>query len=238
MGFFSKIKQLFQPAKIDCFLPDATSELEIEIVVKLKEDLLESENKNETISGWWDRAHDANHQFWLSGSPGLEHWAYMEVLPRLSPGAKVLNIGVGLGYCTRALHERGCQVSALDISPLALERVKDIATPYLPGQLEAMPQNYYEVVISHLVAQHMNDADLLHQFKGVFKAMRADGVFAIQFVSSNEEDFDYAAHQSSSSQKTGAVFRTREQMAFLVNEAGGEVVKLWPGPVFPQYKSC
>jgi len=201
----------------------------------LVNDLNKSEQENESMVDWWDRAHKNDHSFWLTGSQGPEQWQYLEINNLLKPGTKVLNIGVGLGYCTKALFERGCIVSALDISPTALEKVKDIAITYLPEEITDMPSNYFDVVISHLVAQHMSDEDLLHQFKGVFNAMRNHGIFAIQFSSLTD---DSIREQLQSGQKSGSCARTREQFISVVKEAKGRIVNIWNGPVFEQYNEC
>jgi len=73
----------------------------------------------------------------------------------------VLNIGVGQGHCTRALAGRGCEVSALDISRHALDKVASvIRAGYLASALHELPESAFDLAISFLVTQHVDDAAL------------------------------------------------------------------------------
>jgi 2-polyprenyl-3-methyl-5-hydroxy-6-metoxy-1,4-benzoquinol methylase len=80
-------------------------------------------------------------KFLANSDPG-DIWRFLEIGDRIWKGIKVLNIGVGTGRDTESLHEKGVDVSVLDISPLALERVKDIANCFSPEKLEELPDNY------------------------------------------------------------------------------------------------
>ncbi|MGE3681521.1 MAG: class I SAM-dependent methyltransferase [Bdellovibrionales bacterium] len=140
-------------------------------------------NKGFSIRQWWDQAHSVDHPNWLTGSSGKEVWRRLAVLHRIRPGTQVLNIGVGLGHCTHGLKERGCSVSALDISPVALSRVKSLVeNSWLPEQLPHLPADQFDVAISHLVAQHMTDENLTDQLRHVIRALKPDGVLAIQIA--------------------------------------------------------
>jgi hypothetical protein len=71
-----------------------------------KEQLASELSRSETLSQFWDRAHQAEHPYWLSGSAGSDIWRRLAVTDLVRNGATVLNIGVGLGHCTRALVPR------------------------------------------------------------------------------------------------------------------------------------
>src|ERR1700760_1828233 len=108
--------------------------------LEMDKDTLAAEiGRPETVSQFWDRAHGGEDPYWLSGFSGPDIWRRLDVSGRIRRGAVVLNIGVGLGHCTRALAEAGCVVHALDISPIALERVRNIATGWLSTDLDRIP---------------------------------------------------------------------------------------------------
>lgn len=183
-----------------------------------------SEGEAESIHQWWDRAHETDHAYWLSGTAGAEVWHRLDVIDRLGPDAQVLNIGVGLGRCTRALWLRRCNVSVLDISPVALARVDDIATGYLADDLASLPANRFDVALSHLVSQHMRDADLQDQIQHVVRSLKPGGVFAMQYAT-HRHGVAPDQPQSTDMAKGGSICRTEEGLAALVERAGGRVVR-------------
>jgi SAM-dependent methyltransferase len=187
-------------------------------------DISRSEAAAEPIGTWWDHAHGIDHQQWLTGSPGAEVWERLDVVGPLRPGTAVLNIGVGLGRCTRELAVLGCTVSALDISPVAVERIKDVATGYLASDLGSLPANRFDLALSHLVAQHMRDADLLDQIHHVVRSLKPDGLFAMQYA---DHKFGVLSDQPQTMDmaKGGSICRQEDQMAALADQAGGRVVR-------------
>jgi 2-polyprenyl-3-methyl-5-hydroxy-6-metoxy-1,4-benzoquinol methylase len=110
----------------------------------LKKDI---ENNSLSIQDFWELNHQQkieNYKFWLTGSLGPEVWRYLSIEDRILPGKIVLNIGVGLGHCTKALAKRGCIVHALDISENALEKVRDVVThTWLPSSLQEIPAEHF-----------------------------------------------------------------------------------------------
>jgi SAM-dependent methyltransferase len=190
----------------------------------IQQDLRYSAETNERLDHWWDRAHQADHRQWLSGTTGPEVWARLDVDSLLKPGAEILNIGVGLGVCTRGLSARGCKVSVLDISSIAIERVKDVATGYLASDLPSLPSNGFDAALSHLVAQHMLDGDLEDQIRHVLRSLKPDGLLAMQYAI---HKFGVApdAEQSVVDVKGGSICRTEESFNALVERAGGKVVR-------------
>jgi hypothetical protein len=123
--------------------------------------------------------------------------------------------------------ERGCKVHALDISPLALKRVEDVATAWAASELDKLPSDTFDVAISHLVAQHMLDSDLSAQLVAVIRSLKQDGVFAMQFMKPAQE-VQGKTPQTRGSAKGGGVFRTPEMIERMVRAAGGRVVRSVP----------
>src|SRR5712691_7606798 len=84
-------------------------------IENLKKDVAKSESEHQDTRQWWDRAHETSHEF-CSGTAGTDVWERLNITDRIIPGMAVLNIGVGLGFCTRELVKRGCVVDVLDMS--------------------------------------------------------------------------------------------------------------------------
>lgn len=192
------------------------------------------------IQDWWDDCHTGRHpesEFFLTGSGGPDVWASLEVAHLLEPGRWVLNIGVGQGHCTRALAARGCEVSALDISPHALDKVRPvIRAGYLATALSELPRNVFDLALSFLVAQHVSDADLSAQLVAVVNSLKVGGMFAMQFAyrpEPGEGPFDDTLRNC----QVGGVCRSLSHMDRMVFEAGGEIVWARRIGLFPQYGS-
>ncbi|MFN8005743.1 MAG: tetratricopeptide repeat protein [Terriglobia bacterium] len=178
------------------------------------------------IKSWWDHHHEADTVLWLTGSHGRQVWEPLKVLNRVRPGNLVLNIGVGLGYCTRDLVMQGAQVHVLDISEVALNRVRGIVKKcWLASQLNDLPAGTYDLAISHLVTQHMRNQDLTRQMMAVVQSLKENGVFAMQFAfPTNSPASDYRIDESEASIRGGLVFRPFLAMEKIVKAAGGKIV--------------
>jgi len=194
----------------------------------------------ESVGQWWDACHTGSHPqagFFLTGHQGPEVWDYLEVKNLLVPGLAVLNIGVGLGHCTRNLASLGCQVSVLDISRAALDKVRDcVQAAYLAESVEDLPENAFDLAISFLVSQHMNHRDLDQQLAAVIRSLKPDGIFAMQYAFR----LDPAAPSDEDSPqncKEGGVCRTAARMEELVRLAGGQVVADRVIGLYPDYGS-
>ena len=180
-------------------------------------------NKNQL---YWEDKHDNNDIAWLSGYHLSDLIDYMNIEGHLKSGNKILEIGIGFGYCTQELVDRGLLVDVLDISEKALERVKFITqNQFLTTDLEHLPKRKYDLVLSHLVTQHMNDRDLSKQIKYVLQSLKKDGIFAMQFAFL--EDIDYQAEhetlQTIERQQGGGVIRSLECIQELVNKNNGYI---------------
>ena len=193
-----------------------------------------------TIREWWDYHHESrgDYQQWLTGSAGPEVWRNLNIDKLIKPDKVVLNIGVGLGYCTRELARRKCVVHALDISPVALRRVEPFtAKTWLPSTLLDIPENTFDLAISNLVTQHMADEDLLEQISGVLKSLKPTGVFAMQFAFALDKKQNDLTNPSAELIKTGGVGRSLEGMTCLVDRAGGSIVWASRIALFPHMGS-
>jgi 2-polyprenyl-3-methyl-5-hydroxy-6-metoxy-1,4-benzoquinol methylase len=195
-------------------------------------EIQESEASGELLIDWWDRAHKNKEIRWLSGYRGEVVWNRLDVRDLLAPKACVLEIGIGLGNSAADLKDKGCEVSALDISPIALERVSSFAKCYLPEQ--QLPPDTFDVALSHVVAQHMTDADLFAQIKAVVTSLKPTGVFAMQFAD-HASGFEQPHDESPVTLKMGEVCRSPKEMEKIVSDAGARLVKLIEREMWPDY---
>ncbi|HUW17755.1 MAG TPA: methyltransferase domain-containing protein [Sedimentisphaerales bacterium] len=193
-------------------------------------------NADMSVNEWWDYC-QSNNSWYLTGSKGPEVWERLNIADKIRYGQVVLNIGVGLGYCTQELVAIGCTVHALDISEVALDRVrKMIAGTWSPTQLAQLPDSFFDLAISNLVTQHMNDEDLFDQMGAVIRSLKPDGIFAMQFAYSLSARYDlYKA--TSGTMKVGAVLRSLAKMNSFVEKAHGRI--LWVDKIgdFPEWNS-
>ncbi|MHC4570808.1 MAG: tetratricopeptide repeat protein [Planctomycetota bacterium] len=190
---------------------------------------------NMSMEEWWDYCQTTKNLWYLTGSKGHEVWERLNITDKIYPGQVVLNIGVGLGYCTGELVRKKCVVHVLDISEVALNRVKDIvAKAWLPSRLADLPVNTFDLAISNLVTQHMTNTDLLEQMHAVTRSLKHDGIFAMQFAYSLSRKCD-SSHKSPKHAKNGVAFRSLLEVNSLVEETQGKI--LWVNKIgnFPEY---
>jgi len=174
---------------------------------------------NTKIIEFWNKAHTENNRTWLSGSDLEGVWGALNILNRLIPGITILNIGVGLGDETISLSQKNVIVDVLDISQVALERVKDKTRhQYLSSNIYQLPINEYDIAVSHLVTQHMNDEDLNEQVKFVLRSLKPNGIFAMQFAFVNDND---VVPQGEISQMHGGVIRKLSEIEKIVINNNG-----------------
>lgn len=178
----------------------------------------------------WDRWHTRGEV--ESTSPeGL--FALHRVRPR--KGSNFLDVGVGVGDMARAALGLGAIVDAVDISPVAGEQVKGIVRRfYLADDIADLPSNEYRLALSHLVAQHTEDADFAFQTGQIYRALRAGGVYSIQFAGS---DKGLASRVTPSMAEVGHVVRAPGEAISLCEAVcpGAEVglvsePERWPAP--------
>ena len=178
------------------------------------------------IAQFWQEQHGDNNTRYLSNCHGKNIWKYLQVNPRRDQC--ILNIGVGTGRCTKDLLHIGAIPYALDISEIALARVKGIVADTYSHPNE-LPDGAFDLSIAHLVVQHMNDIDLIMLLKNVLRSLKSGCIFAIQYAS-NTVDKPYS--ETLNEQRRGLVRRDQQHMERLIKICGGEVVKHIPTRTF------
>lgn len=138
------------------------------------------------IKKFWEEKHKESSLSYLSGHPAaaIIRGLYIESLIEELQGSscEVLEIGVGLGICTKDLFNMGFSVSCIDISEVALQRVAKITTrAYLDTMVRELPSDTFSLAISYCVTQHINDISLSEQLREVIRSLKPEGVFAMQY---------------------------------------------------------
>lgn len=203
-------------------------------------DLIEPSDSSVSVADWWEYHHGGHGNFhlWLTGSNGPEVWRSLQIDKHIYGGQVVLNIGVGLGNCTRALVQKGCCVDVLDISHSALDKVRNVVHAcWLPESFSQVPEGMYDVAVSNLVTQHMRDEDLMLQITSVVKRLKPNGIFAMQFAFAWDNELNDNASPDDTLLKGGGVCRTLGRMVQLIQSAGGTVVWADRIGMFPEYRS-
>jgi SAM-dependent methyltransferase len=136
------------------------------------------------IEELWNNYHGVKNKSALSGCGYDETIDFLQVRPYCIPGNHALEIGVGLGYVTKGFKDNGLMVSALEISKVGLDRVKNYCEfLFTPADLEKIPSNYFDCIICHNVMQHVPTDMLVNELKHCIRSLKPGGVFAIEFVS-------------------------------------------------------
>ena len=183
-----------------------------------------------TYVDFWERAHTAGSHLWLTGSPPDEVLIRLGAKEWLSePAAKVLDVGVGEGHMARRLSEQGVCFDCLDISAVALERVRGLCRSVFL-HAENLPSNEYSLVMHHLVAQHMDDPALTSQLHHLIRSLRLEGTIALQFAAPAAPRKSSIAKKSPTFEETvtGGFLRTPKELADIVRSSGGVVIAMLP----------
>lgn len=178
--------------------------------------------ESQSVQQFWSEAEARDPKsYYVSDYGGKGMWESLNILNLIKSGCRVLEIGVGNGGDIRELNKIGAAVYALDICPDALFKVaKTIKQGWTTTEVSSLPKDFFDVVISHLVAQHMSNADLQEQIKNILPTLKSDGVFAMQYAD-RLKDHNY--DESVETQKGGGVCRSFEMISDMVDNANGTI---------------
>lgn len=167
----------------------------------------------------WDGFHRNMDIGALSGCLYDETIDFLQVREYIVPKAMVLEMGVGLGYVTKDLSKR-CFVSALDISDIALNRVKSYCNAvYNVKDIEDIPYNTFDLILCHNLIQHIPTELLMVELKHIIRSLKSTGILAMEFVSTNTiNEPDCVLHY----ENVGCYCRTPEFMENLIHILGGK----------------
>lgn len=182
---------------------------------------------------YWENVHKEDNKRWLAGSTLKEVLENLELKDYDFKNKIVLEIGVGLGICTKELSYM-CLIDVYDISETAIKRVKDYIRKGFIENVNDLPKNQYDLVISHLVSQHMNNDDLERQLKQVIPSLKKNGLFAMQFAYPIENINDN--NESIENCQLGEVKRTLNYMKELIKNNEGIVEESFNKGEYSQFK--
>lgn len=96
------------------------------------------------------------------GEPAWRDAAKADLLGRLAPGARLLELGAGVGYTARWFADRGLDVLATDLSPVHVEycRAKGLAARVADMVALDLPEESFDAVWAASCLMHVPDADL------------------------------------------------------------------------------
>ena len=184
-----------------------------------------------SLPDFWEQAHVEKKSLWLTGSRPREVIQRLEVAKEVaSPEARILDVGVGLGYMAQYLFKKGKASWALDISQSALDRARPFVEDVFISP-DSLPDGKFSLVMHHLVAQHMNDGDLSHQIRQLIRSLSEDGLISMQFASLLN-GADGPSVQTVALQAGGGAVRSPSQMEALVTASGGRVLEISPREIF------
>ncbi len=177
--------------------------------------------KNIFVEKFWDDCHDKDIVVSLSGCGYDETIDFLKVRDYVISGNHVLEIVVGLGYVTKGFYENKLIVSGLDISEIALERVKNYCeATYLISELEKLPSDYFDLIICNNVVQHVTTDLLIEELSHSIRSLKVGGVFAVEFVS-NDVVEDMGINPSLDAIESGRCCRTPNYLESLIKTVGG-----------------
>jgi cyclopropane fatty-acyl-phospholipid synthase-like methyltransferase len=192
-------------------------------------------NDDYSAQEFWNVCHNNKSLIMLSGNTGEQIIANLRIQHLIKPNINLLNIGVGMGLCTEYYAKQQCNVSVMDISDVALQKVKRISVAgYLASNLSELPKNKFDLAISHLVAQHTENADLKTNLEAVIASLNNDGVYAIQItypILKSAIRTDWTKKEA----KAGSITRTCSEFSKMVEDAGGIIENIFTIALHPEY---
>ncbi len=134
----------------------------------------------------WDDLHKQENKGALSACGYQETLDFLRVSDFMESGDRVLEVGPGLGYVTKGLRDNDFEVSAFDIAPTALKRVKPYCNAVFNLEhLEEIPSNYFDVILCNNVVQHVPTPLLYYELFHFIRILNKDGLLAVKSVASD-----------------------------------------------------
>ncbi len=132
------------------------------------------------IKDFWEIAHRNNKLENLTGTTASDEVQLLHIKTMMLK-SPILVIGVGCGFSCQHYKKLDYICDALDISDIALEKVKKYTVNNYNSPA-LLPENRYNLIQSWLVSQHINNQDFDEQTKHVIKSLTPQGVYALQFI--------------------------------------------------------
>ncbi len=137
-----------------------------------------------SVESFWRLSHVLKSSRWITGSQPEDELRNLQFSEIENSVQNILIVGVGSGRTANYLYHAGYSVSVLDISEVALRKVDHGVVKYLTSDYMKIPQNEFDLVLHHLVAQHMTNSDLIDQLEVLYRSLKKEGEIRIQLASS------------------------------------------------------
>jgi predicted TPR repeat methyltransferase len=170
---------------------------------------------------FWETKHSIEEKWWLTGT-SIKSLLDLHNLQELDlKDKKILEIGVGLGTCTKELRKYTENLECCDISEIGLDRVKQYAKhTYLTTDLKN--GRAVDVAICHLVFQHCTDQEITRIINDV--NLTKNGIFTFQFATlkdniileETQHLMDFGSH----------FFRSVDKIKEIVNNSNKKIVSI------------
>lgn len=116
---------------------------------------------NPYTKGYFEAGENSNYKGY-EDSPMFEKWAdeIIRMFNCKAKNLKVLDVGCAKGFLVKHLRDNGIDAWGIDISPYAVES-SPVKEYLICGQVTDLPfeDNYFDVVTSHDVFEHLSEED-------------------------------------------------------------------------------
>ena len=149
-------------------------------------------HESNSLISFWESAHASSRSWWTSGT----NWDHIKAVFQIESsleGKSLLVIGVGQGQELVSALKDGAKVSGLDISSNARDLFKNLGDMYDWETLKGT----YDLIIMHLVAQHMSDKSLNSSLEKLTRHLKPGGILKIQFAGLLNGKYDAGNHEES-----------------------------------------
>ena len=165
-----------------------------------------------TLQEFWNESHKTQNLRWLTNSNPESELEFLDFDLNKSSQTRILVVGVGTGSTANYLADRFKFVDAIDISEIALQNLSPkIKYRFTTNNYNLIPDRKYDVVLHHLVAQHMSTKELLLQIIELEKKLDFFGEIRMQIASSVLEDRN-DIEELEENQRIGKVLRSPEKL--------------------------
>ena len=131
---------------------------------------------------FWENKHEESSTLWLTKTRARKIYKYHGIEFEVkSTGLNILEIGIGPGLVIQDLVPRH-NLTAVDISEIALDNVKSIANTYLVSDFENIADNTFDLIICHLVMQHCDKTMVNWIVNNAIRCVKSSGKCSFQFA--------------------------------------------------------
>jgi glycosyltransferase involved in cell wall biosynthesis len=195
---------------------------------------------SKSVEEFWESSHEIDSELWLTGTDPdwlFDYYGLESLIKDSNKKLKILNVGVGRGGCTKELAKNGHIVSALDISSAALEKVAGfVQQTYLANDIKTLPTSEFDLIIHHLVAQHMSIVDLELQVETLISSLSQNGMLCMQIASYQKNDRNDLGDGKMECMM-GAVGRSEEAIKTLFDRPSLTVLEITQTNTYEEYGS-